>query len=90
MRFAFGRARRRKTVDAVEVGALAGAPAEPVVVPEATEAPAVTAVEPEPAGGAKDPGADTDTAGSPPADRFDRALERLRTEIPETGEDASR
>jgi len=90
MRFAFARGRRRKTVDAYEVGAPTGAPAEPVVVPEAPASPAPTAVEPEAADHSKHPGAGSEAAAPAPADRFDRALERLRTEIPETGEDASR
>jgi len=116
MRF-FGRGRRPKTASVVGVGAPAGAPVQPSVVPQPQPAPAVTATEAavEPQAAAARPVAATEATVEPQAavapaeaaterppaptppepavestDRFDQALKRLRTEIPESGEDGSR
>lgn len=92
MRFRFGRRRRAKTVDAVVGAAPAGAAPGRTVVPEPAKAPAaVPAPESKlPADRRKQRKNDQQAAGELSPQKLDRALKRLRAEIPPTEDEGPR
>jgi hypothetical protein len=90
MRFRFKRGRRPKTVDAVVEAAPAGAATDPAAVPKPAKAPAETDAEPKRADRWTQAKSDPETAAELSPEKLDRALKRLRTEIPATDDDGSR